>query len=71
MAKCKFCGKEIFWMKEGKKNVPVEMDGAAHECKEWQDTVGSIRVLDKNSIDNDIIKQYEQQINQQKKRKKK
>ncbi|MCT4642935.1 MAG: hypothetical protein N4A33_11655 [Bacteriovoracaceae bacterium] len=66
MAKCKFCGTEIMWMQEGRKKVPVEMDGAKHECEEYKRTVKSARKIELNEIDPDILKQYQDAINKKK-----
>jgi hypothetical protein len=67
MAKCKYCGKEIVWMQEGRKKVPVEVDGAAHECDEYNKSKNSLKVVDPGTIDPEILKQYQDRINQKKK----
>jgi len=50
MANCKFCGKEIVWMKEGRKNVPVEVDGVPHECEQFKHSRQSIRAVDPDEM---------------------
>jgi len=69
MANCKFCGEEITWMKEGSKNVPIESDGSLHRCQEMKDSVKSLKKMDRNSLSEEEIKQYEQSINKPKKKK--
>ncbi len=56
MANCKFCGKEIVWMKEGRKNVPVEVDGAAHECEQFKSSRQSIRTVDLDEMSEEEMK---------------
>lgn len=63
MAVCKFCRKEIVWMKEGRKNVPVDGDGTVHRCEEMKNTLKSIRQLDRTSLSPEEIKKYEEAIN--------
>ena len=63
MAKCRFCGKEITWMKDGRKNVPVEYDGTVHRCEEMINARKSFKSVEVNEVDPDLIKQYEQAIN--------
>ena len=63
MATCKFCRKEITWVKEGRKNVPIEGDGTVHSCEEMKKTMESIRLHDKSSISPEEIKRYEDAIN--------
>lgn len=69
MAKCKFCGKEIMWTKEGRKNVPVEMDGGVHRCDEMMTSMKSTKVLTRDEISEDIIKQYEENMRKQRQKK--
>lgn len=64
MATCKFCGTEVMWIKEGRKNVPVEVDGGKHECEHFKNSRNSIRELKPTDIDPEILKQY--QANMQK-----
>lgn len=63
MASCKFCNKEITWMKEGRKNVPVEFDGAVHRCEEMTTSLKSVKQIDREALSDDLIKQYEQGMN--------
>jgi len=62
MAKCKFCNAEIIWMQEGRKKVPVNVDGTRHECDEFKNSVGSGRKIELNDIDPEILKQYQNSI---------
>lgn len=63
MAKCKFCGKEIMWTKEGRKNVPVEGDGGLHRCDEMLGAMKSIKSIERESLSSEEIKKYEEAIN--------
>lgn len=63
MARCKFCTKEITWMKEGGRNKPINSDGGVHSCDEMKTSMKSIKSLEKTEIDSDILKMYEQAIN--------
>jgi hypothetical protein len=65
MSRCKFCNKEITWIKEGRKNVPIEGDGAVHRCDEMKNSLKSIKQLDPESM-REEIKRYERQINKKK-----
>lgn len=62
MAKCKFCNTNIVWMQEGRKKVPVEIDGIKHQCEEFKNSVGSARKVELNEIDPDILAQYQNSI---------
>ncbi len=64
MARCKYCQKEITWVKEGRKNVPLESDGGTHECPERKDALNSYKKLEVNNLSSEEIKKYEQAINQ-------
>lgn len=64
MPSCKFCGKEIHWLKEGRKNVPVEVDGAKHECEEGKKAFKSARNVSVTSLSPEEIAKYEQAINE-------
>jgi hypothetical protein len=66
MAYCRYCNKEITWLQEGRKRVPVEGDGAVHQCEEFTKSRKSIRQVERSEIDPDILKQYEQAINNKK-----
>ena len=63
MARCKFCSKEITWMKEAGRNRPINGDGGIHSCEEMQNSMKSIKSIEKTEIDSDILKQYEAAIN--------
>lgn len=63
MARCKFCNKEITWMKEGGRNRPVDSDGGIHSCDEMKNSMKSIKSIPATEIDADILKQYETAIN--------
>jgi len=54
-------------MQEGRKKIPVEVDGIKHECDEYKNSVRSARKVDLNEIDPDILKQYQDSINKKKK----
>ncbi|MBT7609162.1 MAG: hypothetical protein HN576_05365 [Bacteriovoracaceae bacterium] len=62
-AKCKFCGNEIFWMKDGRKNVPHELDGGKHSCEEMQKAIKSTVSMSPSSLSPEEIAKYEAQIN--------
>jgi hypothetical protein len=66
VAQCKYCKKEITWIKEGRKNVPVESDGGIHECDEFKKTIKSIKKFDRGSLSPEEIAKYEQGINKKK-----
>jgi hypothetical protein len=59
MAKCKYCSKDIVWMQEGRKKVPVEIDGIKHECDEFKNSVKSARSVEITDVDPDILAQYQ------------
>ena len=71
MAKCKFCGKEIFWMKEGRKNKPYEEDGTPHSCEEMKSARNSLRTIQPGSLSPEEIAKYEQAMNESASKKKK
>ena len=62
MAFCKYCGKEIMWLKEGRKNVPVENDGGEHKCEQFSKMRNSIKKIQPNEVDPDILKQYQENL---------
>ncbi len=62
MAKCKFCNTDIVWMQEGRKKVPVEVDGVKHQCEEFKNSVGSARKVELSDIDPEVLKQYQSSI---------
>ncbi|MGZ3788860.1 MAG: hypothetical protein ACXVLQ_10070 [Bacteriovorax sp.] len=63
MARCKFCNREITWMKDGGRNRPVDSDGGVHSCEEMKKSMKSIKTIPSTEIDADILKQYETAIN--------
>jgi hypothetical protein len=63
MARCKFCNKEITWMKEGGRNRPINSDGGVHACDEMKNSMKSMKSIKPTEIDSDILKQYEAAIN--------
>lgn len=63
MARCKFCNREITWIKENGRNRPINGDGGVHMCDEMKNSMKSIRSIEPTEIDADILKQYEQAIN--------
>ena len=63
MATCKYCGKNVTWLKEGRKNVPVEDDGGIHECEQYKNVRRSAKKLTPNEIDPEILKQYQEDMN--------
>ena len=66
MAKCKYCGKEISWLKDGKKFTPLESDGTTHECENYKNSRKSIKNISVNEISEEELKKYEQNINKKK-----
>ena len=70
MSSCKYCGKEITWLQEGRKKVPVEGDGMVHECEEFKKARNSFKKIDVGTIDPDLLKQYESSINEKANKKK-
>ncbi|PIK16357.1 hypothetical protein [Halobacteriovorax sp. JY17] len=67
MAKCKFCSKDISWLKEGRKFTPVEGDGTVHKCDEMMNSMKSIKSMERSSLSPEEIKKYEEAINKKKK----
>jgi hypothetical protein len=63
MAKCKFCSREITWMKEGGRNRPVDSDGGIHSCEEMKNSMKSMKKIEPTEIDADLLKMYENAIN--------
>ena len=68
MAKCKFCQKEITWVKEGRKNVPIDPDGGIHRCEEMMKTLKSTKKIEVTSLSPEEIAKYEQGINEKAKK---
>ena len=67
VANCKYCGKSITWVKEGRRNVPFEDDGVIHECEEYKKSRRSIKDLQRSTLSPEEIARYEQGINTSKK----
>jgi hypothetical protein len=63
MAKCKYCGNEISWLKDGKKFLPLESDGTVHECENYKKSIQSIKKVTVNDLSPEEIAKYEQNIN--------
>ncbi|HLE12517.1 MAG: hypothetical protein A2504_03555 [Bdellovibrionales bacterium RIFOXYD12_FULL_39_22] len=63
MATCKFCRKEITWIKDGRRNVPINSDGGTHRCEEMEISMKSIRQIEVSSLPSEEIKKYESAIN--------
>lgn len=68
MAKCKYCGNEIFWTKEGRKNIPCDMDGGKHQCDEMKNSLASLKKMDRGTLSPEEIAKYEQAINEKAKK---
>jgi hypothetical protein len=66
MAKCKFCTKEITWLKDGRKFMALNPDGGEHKCEERQKTINSLKTFDKSSLSPEEIAKYEEAINSKK-----
>lgn len=64
MASCKYCGKDIHWTKEGRKNVPVESDGATHKCEQMMQARNSSRSFERTDISAEEIAKYESAMNE-------
>lgn len=71
MARCKFCGKNISWLKDGRKFIPLEDDGTTHDCEEKKKSMGSIKTMSGSSLTPEEIAAYEAGINQANTNKKK
>ncbi|WP_127714312.1 hypothetical protein [Halobacteriovorax sp. HLS] len=66
MSKCKYCGKEISWLKEGRKFSPIEGDGTVHKCDQMISSLRSIKKMERTSLSPEEIKKYEEAINKKK-----
>lgn len=71
MASCKYCGKEITWLKDGRKFTPVESDGGVHECDQYKNMRKSYREIDPKTLDPAIIKEYQDKLRREKEKSKK
>lgn len=67
MSNCKFCGKEIVWIKEGRRSKAIDIDGGVHSCEEMKSSLKSFKKIDRSEVDADLIAQYEKAINEKKK----
>tara|TARA_B100000925_G_scaffold291251_1_gene278675 strand:+ start:3259 stop:3462 length:204 start_codon:yes stop_codon:yes gene_type:complete len=67
MANCKYCGKEISWLKDGRKYLPLESDGSTHECENYKNSRSSAKKVSISDISPEEIAKYEQNINKKKK----
>ncbi|MCF8058642.1 MAG: hypothetical protein K9K67_05055 [Bacteriovoracaceae bacterium] len=63
MAKCKYCQKDVTWMKEGRKNVPVEGDGGIHKCEQMENMRNSLKKLEPKTLSAEEIAKYEKAMN--------
>lgn len=66
MSSCRYCGKAITWIQDGRKKTPVEVDGVPHQCEEFKKARRSVKKMDRGDIDPELIKKYEQTINKKK-----
>ena len=64
MAMCKYCQKDISWMRTPRKSVPVENDGTVHECEEFKKARASVRTLARESLPPEEIARYERAMNE-------
>jgi len=64
MARCKYCQLEITWMKDGRKNVPVEADGGLHKCEQMLKMKSSLKTIQPTTLSPEEIAKYEQGMNQ-------
>ncbi len=63
MAQCRYCGKDVTWMKEGRKNVPVEGDGTVHSCQQYKSAKDSFKQIERTSLSPEEIAKYEEAMN--------
>lgn len=63
MSQCRYCGKDITWMKDGRKNVPVEGDGTVHSCEQYTSAKDSFKQVEKTSLSAEEIAKYENAMN--------
>lgn len=70
MANCKYCGKEISWLKENRKFTPLEQDGAVHECEEFKKSKKKTKIMKSTDLSPEEIAKYEGHINNKVKNKK-
>ena len=60
---CKFCNSEIMWIKDGRKNVPINMDASKHQCEQMKNSIRSVKKFDRSSLSPEEIAKYENLIN--------
>lgn len=68
MANCKFCGKEISWLKEKGKFTPIESDGSVHECEEFKNSRKTTKIMKATDLSPEEIAKYENNINKKHKK---
>ena len=64
MPYCKYCQKEIIWLKEDRKNVPVEQDGRIHTCEAFKISKKSLKHLGRSQLSPEEIEHYEKAANE-------
>ena len=64
MAQCKYCQKEISWLRTGQKSIPIENDGLIHQCKEFKEAKKSVKKLSPNHLSPEEIARYEKAMNE-------
>lgn len=67
MAKCKFCSREITWIREGRRSRPIDGDGGVHSCDEMKKSMKTIKSMGRDSLSAEDIAKYEAAINATKK----
>lgn len=67
MANCKYCGKEISWLRDNKKYTPVDQNGDVHECEEFKNSRKKTKTLKATDLSPEEIARYEANINRKKK----
>ena len=68
MANCKYCAAEITWLKDGRKNIPANLDSTPHECEEFRNAKNSTVRMGRSEITPEEIARYEEAINKKKKK---
>lgn len=63
MAQCKFCGGEITWVKEGRRNMAVNPDTTSHKCEEMKRSMKTLKEIALGSLTTEEIARYELGIN--------
>lgn len=70
MADCKFCGKKISWLKQGRGFRAFEEDGMPHECEERQKTLDTSKNLSVDDVKNEEIQKYLLEMKKRREKKK-